>query len=135
VAREPHLIWNAFVDFLAMEDDCALTPTQRSVQLAFWYDSEVQNGGHGQFLENRGTDRLQDTIAALKELGLSCQAAVLSDLAAELSRGTPEAAWSDTLSPATTNTADAAYHACSPSVPEALELHLAAHQAEYVELV
>ena len=58
--REPHLIWNAFVDLIAVESYEQLSPVQRMAHLAFWYDSEVQNGGHGQYFENRGTQLLDE---------------------------------------------------------------------------
>ena len=49
--REPHLIWNAFIDLIAIEDYGDLSPIQRKAHLVFWYESEVQNGGHGQYFE------------------------------------------------------------------------------------
>jgi hypothetical protein len=49
VARQPYERWNAFIDLVATEDATRLTATQRAAQLAFWYDSEVQNGGHLQY--------------------------------------------------------------------------------------
>jgi len=44
VAERPYLVWNAFVDVLAMTEYADLTPAQRLPRLAFWYESEVQNG-------------------------------------------------------------------------------------------
>jgi Domain of unknown function (DUF4375) len=57
VDAEPYCVWNAFVDLLAMEAYQDLTPEQRAAHLVFWYEHEVQNGGHLQFFENRGTER------------------------------------------------------------------------------
>jgi len=54
-AREPHMVWNAFVDLIATEDYADLSPLQRKAHLVFWYESEVQNGGHGQYFENQGS--------------------------------------------------------------------------------
>jgi len=48
-------VWNAFVDVLAMEEYADLDPVQRIPHLCFWYDSELQNGGHFQYFENRNT--------------------------------------------------------------------------------
>ena len=53
--RDPNLIWNQFTDFLAMSDIDHLDSAQRPAYLVFWYDSEVQNGGHLQFFLNRGS--------------------------------------------------------------------------------
>jgi hypothetical protein len=55
VEREPYRVWNAYVDLLAVEDHRDLVPEQRAAYLVFWYESEVQNGGHLQYFENRGT--------------------------------------------------------------------------------
>jgi Domain of unknown function (DUF4375) len=114
--REPHLIWNAFIDLIAVEDYDDLSPLQRKMHLVFWYESEVQNGGHGQFFENRGGLRLRETVAALMELGLPCQAKVLS-LAAEVFDGADaEADWADVLPRGMTGKLDEAFHSCTPDV-------------------
>jgi hypothetical protein len=111
--QEPHLVWNAFIDLLAISEYGDLSLIQRKAHLVFWYDSEVQNGGHGQYFENRGVSRLGETVAALRNLGLECQAETLPD------------SFIDEL--------DAAFHGCTPTVTEALEQHLARHTTEYVE--
>ena len=131
--QEPHLVWNAFIDLLAIEAYGDLSPDQRKAHLVFWYDSEVQNGGHGQYFENRGVNRLAETVAALKDLDLACQADVLSRAAAALAASEPGADWADTLPDGLTDELDAAFHRCMPTVTEALEQHLARHTAEYVE--
>jgi len=48
----------------------------------FWYESEVQNGGHLQYFENCGTERLAETIAALGSLGAPCHQEVLREAGA-----------------------------------------------------
>ncbi len=53
VEEKPYCIWNAFVELLASHDYNELSPRQRAAHLVFWYESEVQNGGHLQFSENR----------------------------------------------------------------------------------
>jgi hypothetical protein len=40
----------------------------------FWYDSEVNNGGHLQYFENQGTNHLTETINTLKKLKAFSQA-------------------------------------------------------------
>ena len=121
----PNLIWNAFIDVLACEDYSALKPSQRSAHLVFWYESEVQNGGHDQYFGNQGTERVGETVAALRELGLGCQAAVLEAAVAALK----ESDYVQKLAQA-----DNAFHACRPNVVEALKTHLAAATELYVEL-
>lgn len=133
LAREPYLVWNAFVDLLAMEEYDDLSPVQRTAHLVFWYDSEVQNGGHGQYLANRGVHRLAETVAALRGVGLPCQAQVLSRALEALSATAPGAEWADALEDRLIDELDAAFHQCARTVSEALELHLARHADEYLE--
>lgn len=129
--QEPHLVWNAFIDLLAVSEYGALSRIQRKAHLVFWYDSEVQNGGHSQYFENRGVSRLGETVAALRDFGLECQAEVLSRAAAALTDD--RADWADTLSDGFVDELDAAFHDCTPTATEALKRHLARHTTEYVE--
>lgn len=76
--REPYLAWNSFVDLIIMTEYEDLSPRQRGAHLALWYQSEVMNGGHLQYFENRGTIHLEETIEALRALGAEAQAAILS---------------------------------------------------------
>lgn len=77
VEKEPHLVWNAYIDLLATSDYQQMSAIQQTAHLAFWYESEMQNGGHLQYFENQGTTRLAETITALKTLQAAAQAAVL----------------------------------------------------------
>jgi hypothetical protein len=132
--REPHTLWNAFIDLIATEDYADLSPLQRKAHLVFWYESEVQNGGHGQYFENQGVDRLRETVDALHALGLSCQARVLARAVEVLSVAHRPADWADSLSDEFVEELDAAFHNCAPGAMAALEEHLRAHEAEYVEI-
>ena len=132
--KEPHLVWNAFIDLIAVEGYEDLSVTQRKAHLVFWYDSEVQNGGHGQYLENQGTQRLRETIAALHELGLPCQGRVLERVAQAFAVAPRGAAWEAVLAGDVIEQLDAAFHACSPDVDSGLKRHLGLHQEEYVSL-
>ena len=132
--REPHVVWNAFIDLIATEDYADLSPLQRKAHLAFWYDSEVQNGGHGQYFENQGRDRLSETVDALRKLGLSCQARILAHAIERFSVADPQADWADVLPDGFVEQLDAAFHACSPDVTTGLRAHLEAHKVEYVEV-
>ncbi len=132
--REPHRAWNAFVELLAMEDAADLSPLQRQAQLVFWYDAEVQNGGHGQYLENRGVAKLSETVAALRALGLPAQADILASAAAALAAGTPQADWADTLDDTFIACLDEAFFRAEPTVTAALEAHLAANSRAYLKV-
>ena len=131
--EEPHLVWNAFIDLLAMEEYDDLTSVQRKAHLAFWYDAEVQNGGHGQYFENRGVSRLAETVAALRDLGLPRQAQVLARAVTAFAAASPGADWVDALQEGFIDELDAEFHRCAPRVTEGLERHLASHADEYVE--
>ena len=71
-------IWNAFVELLAMSDESDLDPAQRPAQSVFWYESEVQNGGHLQYFLNRGTAEAREAVLALRALGATVHATNLS---------------------------------------------------------
>lgn len=75
--KTPYLVWNAFIDLIAMEDERDLTEIQRHAQRAFRYESEVQNGGHGQYFDNQRLEDYSVVIASLYELGAHAHAAVL----------------------------------------------------------
>jgi HrpA-like RNA helicase len=62
-----------------MEDYDDLSPEQRPAHLVYWYESEVQNGGHLQYFENRGTEHLAAPVKALGSLGAMCQQQVLRE--------------------------------------------------------
>jgi len=133
VQKEPHLTWNAFIDLLSIEDYADLSPLQRKAHLAFWYESEVENGGHGQYFESRGTRQLAETMAALTDLNLSCHARVLSRAANAIPAMDPQSNWEELVEDGFIEELDAAFQTCSPTITEALERHLAAHLDEYVE--
>jgi len=137
---EPWAIWNAFIDLIATEELESLSPIQRVAHLVFWYDSEVQNGGHYQFLANGGTVHLEETITALGGLDLACQAEILrqaGDAWLSSERTFPETGeqFASEALEGDFDEHDAAFHECVPSLIEALESHLKEHQDEYVTLV
>jgi len=80
--------WNAFVDLLAMEGFEGLTEVQQAAQLVFWYDAEVNNGGHLQYFLNSAGERATETLAVLSELGLDTQHSILEE-GLEVLRTTP----------------------------------------------
>ena len=132
--QAPNLVWNAFVDLIATENYDDLTPLQRKAHLVFWYDAEVQNGGHGQYFENRGASQLGETVEALNDLGLSRHAAILSRAAGALTTAADDSSWENLISDAELDDFDRAFHESTPTVIEGLERHLAAHTVEYVVL-
>lgn len=78
IEEAPYEVWNAFVHICIFSRYEDLDAVQRVGHLALWYESEVNNGGHLQYFENRGADRVPETIEALEQIGAHPQAEVLS---------------------------------------------------------
>lgn len=71
------LPWNAMVDLCAMEELEACTPVQRRAALVFWYQEEVNNGGHFQYFVNKASFPHTEIVAILREMGAMHSANVL----------------------------------------------------------
>lgn len=85
IANKQYLVWNTFISLLTQSDYKDMNDIQRVALLSFWYDSEVQNGGHLQYFENKGKifrnrERLlvNSTLEALNIIGAKEQANILS---------------------------------------------------------
>ena len=124
--RDANLMWNTFVDLLASGEYDDLSAEQCPAHLVFWYEGEVQNGGHDQYFENRGTEHLQETIVALGSLGANCERSVLQAAAKRFLKASDDADLSDF---------DSKFEDCSHSLTEHLENHLAKYQKNFVEVV
>jgi len=139
VEAEPWSIWNAYVNLLAMEDYHDLSSEQRPAHLVFWYEHEVQNGGHFQFFENHGTERLGETIEALGSLGAAGQQQVLRE-AGELwlSRPRPRIETAQEFCEAALegefDALDSRFHSCTPTLVECLEMYLSHHQSSFIHI-
>jgi hypothetical protein len=71
--------WNGLVDMCAMEPLHAFTPVQRVAHLAFWYMSEVNNGGHFQYFCNQEHLDHQEVLAALRTIGAGTCTQILAE--------------------------------------------------------
>jgi hypothetical protein len=134
---EPQRLWNAYVDLLAMEDFDDLAPEQRPAHLVFWYESEVQNGGHLQYFENHGAEHLAATIEALGLLGATCQQQVLREAGALWSAQGRQpikdaAEFGETAVRGEFDTFDSRFHGCSRTLQQCLESYLQQHQSSFV---
>ena len=134
---DPYCVWNAFVDLLAMEDYQDLTPVQRAAHLVFWYESEVQNGGHLQFFENRGAEYLRETVEALGQLGAVCQQRVLQEaVAIWLSRVRPRIETVEEFCEVAIEeefaALDSRFAECDPPLQTKLEEYLSRRQSSFV---
>jgi hypothetical protein len=112
-----------------------LSPLQRKAHLAFWYDSEVNNGGHAQYLDNLGNDRVPETIEALKDLGGGHFADVLSEVFEAHMKETGRIDnWSEATSQRVAEL-DSVFYSARPTIPELLERYLEANERAFVEIV
>jgi len=137
--QSPHLIWNAFVELLASYGYAELYVEQRPAYLVFWYDSEVLNGGHLQYFQNREIETLEETIAALGLLGAPCQQQVLRDAGALFLRHPRKEIrtleeYAATALQGEFSALDQRFYNCSPSLQECLERHLKEHQSRFVTI-
>jgi hypothetical protein len=136
VDLKPHSIWNAFVALIA-EPYEHLNASQRPSHLVFRYDAEVQNGGHYQYFENRSAAGGEETVAALRALGLDCQVNVLSAAVkqwlgrerrpAETAAGLNANALGGELAEF-----DSAYDACRPTTNDGLKRQLERHRGDFI---
>jgi hypothetical protein len=134
---EPFRVWNAFVDLLAMEGYRDLDSVQRPAHLVFWYESEVQNGGHLQYFENHGIAHLAETIESLGLLGATGHQQVLSEAGdLFLSRQRPRIETVEEFCAAALqgefSALDSRFYDCTPSLQKCLEVYLGQHQSDFV---
>jgi hypothetical protein len=140
VQATPWVLWNGFVDLIAKEDYRDLDAIQRPAHLVFWYESEVQNGGHLQYFENRGTEHLAETITSLGVLGAIGQQQVLHE-AGELylGRSRPRIASVEEFCATALGgefaVFDRRFHECAPLLQQCLESYLRSHQSSFVVVV
>jgi len=135
--QNSHADWNAFIDLLAMTEYDDLASEQRQAHLVFWYESEVQNGGHLQFFLNQGHDRAEETALSLNALGASEHAQVLEQATARW-RGAARLAPADAMeysavaSEMEFEDLDRAFHDCPVPLVEILRRHLVEHDSDYI---
>jgi hypothetical protein len=70
--------WNAMNNICALSKTKDLTPVQKVAHLAYWYMSEVYNGGHYQYFVNKHTYDHVEVVRALKAIGAAEHAAILA---------------------------------------------------------
>lgn len=136
-ANQPHIIWNAFLDLVAMEDYEALSAPQRIAHLAFWYDAEVQDGGHLQYFENSAGTRSTEALVAVAQIGGPHLAAILREAIERWASRERERATSVRELVAQSlelefGDLDERYHQSSPSMQELLERYLSEHEDEFI---
>ncbi|MBO6145853.1 MAG: DUF4375 domain-containing protein [Bacilli bacterium] len=60
--------WNSFIYTITTKELDSLNEIQRKAVLCFWYDSEINSGGHNSFFENYSDFDSNELYNALKEI-------------------------------------------------------------------
>ena len=139
IEERPWEIWNSFIDLIATENYDDLDPIQQVAHLCFWYDSELQNGGHLQYFENRGTNLLQATLDSLQKLGAGDQFNVLqkaSELYLSIPRHKIETVeeFVDTALEGEYDDFDSEYYDCTPEITNLLDDYLKNYRDSFLEI-
>lgn len=137
---DPNILWNTFIDLLATEDYDSLAVEQRPAHLVFWYESEIENGGHLQYFENCGSERLSETIRALELLGAECQKNILAEAGEKwtnIDRIHPETVeeFVELALEGELEDFDIRFHECEISLNSLLESHLVQFRENFVQLL
>lgn len=66
---EKDLRWNRFIDEICSLDFTVLSDVQRNAVLCFWYDAEMNNGGHCGYADCYPMVAPECLVAALTALG------------------------------------------------------------------
>jgi hypothetical protein len=106
--------WNRFITEICMRDCASLNERQREAVICFWYDTEMQNGGHSAYFESEQCAVPAETEAAIRRIG--------GDAIADNFRKAVEAGASDDR-----EETDSAYYAFRPSLSDLLMDHVALH--------
>ena len=133
----PYEVWNAFIRLITSDPADPFTLEQRAAALVFWYESEVQNGGHLQYFSNRGLQEAAEAVGALLQLGAPAQAAILQSAVASMPSDPDSSPVSGEEYVAIAledpfDHFDHAFHEASPSLQDVLEAYLQSHLSDFV---
>lgn len=132
-------IWNRFVDFVVDININTgyenLNDIQKIAYLCFWYDAEVQNGGHLQFFLNESGALAKETEAALIAIGADEQAVILCNALDILNtKGIPAISsvgeYVDEAMAGKFDESDMSYYACETPLDDLLMDYVTKHQEE-----
>ena len=99
--------WNRFVSDICMRDAAALSDLQRQAVICFWYDAEMQNGGHCIYFDSECCASPEETEVALRMIGTE---EIADNFRKAVTEGSKDE-WIQT---------DDAYYAFSPSLIDCL---------------
>lgn len=117
---EADLRWNQFIQTVCMGDGDDLSPVQRNAFLCFWYDAEVNNGGHGQYFDLHPHVAPEEAAAAIRAVAASAIAENLLKAALEGERDDYRAA-------------DAAYRSFDPPLIDCLQAYVERNHVEILQ--
>ena len=134
---EPYEKWNQFVDLLTMKDYNDLSEIQKVAYLCFWYDSEVENGGHLQYFVNHGISLLYELEAALKQLKADSQAKILTKaINVLINIGIPKIErveeFVEEALEGKFDEIDSEYYDCEPTIHDLLEKYLEEYEEDFI---
>jgi len=132
--------WNAMNDICSLSDIKDLTPVQRVAYLAYWYMSEVENGGHFQYFANEGHFDHDEVARALTTIGATEEATILNDALKKVRLSPieqPQTAEQYLADEEVANLShyDVAFAECKRSVFQCLEDYLNKHETEFIEWI
>ena len=130
--------WNTMNDMCALSDINDLASVQRVAHLAYWYMSEVENGGHYQYFLNKVHFDHDEVIRALEAIGATEHAIILSGALKTVRAtplGTPQTVeqYLEGEEAADLSGYDMAFGGCKRSVFQCLQDYLDKHEGEFVE--
>lgn len=115
--REKDLIWNRFIEEICCKNIAALSEVQKNAVLCFWYDAEMNSGGHSGYFDCRPDIDAQELINAIMAVGYK---AIADNYQKALSCGKNDD-WAET---------DDAYYSFSPSLCLCLQEYVEDHKDE-----
>ncbi len=107
--------WNRFVSDICLRNASMLSDLQRQAVICFWYDAELQNGGHCAYFDSEQCASPAETEAALRLIGTE-------EIADNFRKAVTKGSKDDWMQ------ADNAYYAFSPSLFDRLTAFVEAHK-------
>ena len=137
----PGVRWNGMNDICALSEQRDLNPVQTVAYRAYWYMSEVENGGHFQYFVNRMDFDHQVVLKALRDIGAAEHAAILESALSKVAAGAklelPRTVKDYLASEDERDLSefDEAFFACNKSINDFLEDYLDRYESDFIEWV
>ena len=109
--------WNHFIQDICSKAPASLSKVQKTAVLCFWYDAEMNSGGHSGYFDCYPETIPQELMAALATVGYQ---KIADNYQKALTCGEADD-WAET---------DAAYYDFSPSLCDCLRAYVEANQAQ-----